>query len=609
MSEYLNTAGSDWYKKRVTGVILWVIAAFVVLFLRLFYLQVLVGEEFRRISASNCIRLQGIEPPRGLIFDRNGLMLVDNRPSFDLSIVLKDARPVKRTIRKLSYYINSPERDFLDKVSNKRGFATYKPVLLKQDVGRNVLAAVEAHKFDLPGVHVNVKSRRQYIHKGSAAHLIGYIREIDAIELQSEKFVGYRGGDFIGKAGVEKVFESFLRGERGGRQVEVDARGQIIRVLKTVEAQPGANLYLTIDHELQALAESLLDGVTGAVVAMDPATGHILAMASNPSFDQNAFVDRITHKQWDAMMSNPFGVMQNKAVRGEYPPASTFKIVTAIAGLEEGVIDENTTIYCPGHFEYGDRTFRCWKKGGHGAVDINKAISESCDVYFYQVGLKLGVDRIARYAKAFGLGKRAGIELDHESPGLVPTAAWKKKRHGVPWQAGETLSISIGQGYNKTTPLQMLGVISAVANGGARCKPIILQEMRNFDNEVKTAGEPLVVGRLPDERKTLEKNMALVRQGLWEAVNGPRGTARRAARDGIDLCGKTGTAQVVGRRDGDDRFGRPLPDHLKDHAWFVAYAPADAPKIAAAVIVEHGEHGHVVSPIASLLIKAYLKPE
>ncbi|PQP35899.1 penicillin-binding protein 2 [Desulfobacteraceae bacterium SEEP-SAG9] len=603
MAEYLKSADSDWYRLRLTGAILCVTAAFVVLFLRLFYLQVIDGEELRRLSENNCIRLQNIDPPRGLIFDRNGKLLVDNRASFDLSIILKDAKPIEDTINKLSRYTKTSSEEIQSKIARSKGISNYKPVLLKQDIGRNVLAAIEVHKYDLPGVCIDVKPRRHYINKQSAAHLIGYLSEINSGELKSGKYPDCEQGDFIGKFGAEKAYEQYLRGKRGGRQVEVNANGQVVRILNAVDTRPGFDTYVTIDQLLQKQAEKLLEGLAGAVVAMEPGTGRLLAMASSPSFDQNDFVSGMSHEQWGALISNPLKPMSNKAVQGEYPPASTFKIVTAIAGLEEGVIDADTTIFCPGFYKFGNRVYQCWKKGGHGSVNVISALAESCDCFFYQVGQKLGIDRLAWYAKAFGLGSPTGINLDHEAPGLVPTAAWKKRQTGIPWQAGETLSVAIGQGYNLVTPLQMAGLISAIGNGGDRYRPLILKKIVTSTGKVVLKGKTQVIGRLPASPKTLE----LVRKGLWEVVNGNQGTARGVRVAGIDISGKTGTAQIFSRKTDEVEREEDIAVHLKSHAWFVAYAPSEDPVIAVAVVVEHGEHGSSgAGPIAKELIRTYL---
>ncbi|MGD9334538.1 MAG: penicillin-binding protein 2 [Desulfobacterales bacterium] len=609
MGKYLKTADTDWYKHRLIRVMLCVSGAFFILLIRLFYLQVIQGQELRRLSENNCIRLQSTDASRGMIFDRNGILLVDNRPAFDLSIILKDARPVDRTIEKLAKLIKVPMSELMKKIGHNghnKGISFYKPILLKQDIGRDALAAVEVRKFDLPGIVVNVKPRRHYIKSQSAAHLIGYLSEINSDELKSGKHPECKGGDFIGKFGVEKVFERFLKGKRGGRQVEVNVMGQVVKVLKTVDALPGQNIYLTIDYILQKKAETLLEGEAGAVVAMDPETGKILVMASSPSFDQNAFVNGMSHKQWESLISNPLRPMENKAVQGEYPPASTFKIVTAIAGLEEGVIDENTTMHCPGHYKYGNRIYRCWRRGGHGSVNIVKALSESCDVFFYQVGQKLGIDRLAFYAKACGLGSATGINLDDEAEGLIPTSAWKKWRTGISWQGGETLSVAIGQGYDLSTPLQMLVLTSALANGGTRYKPLILQSVKTADGDIVIHNRRQVIGRLPAGKKTL----SIVKRGLREVVNSPRGTGWIAHIKGIDVSGKTGTAQVVGRANDPHLSEKDMPEQFKPHAWFVSYAPSVDPQIAVAVFVEHGGHGSTAAaPIAKEIIRTYLEKD
>jgi penicillin-binding protein 2 len=606
LGKYLKTADTDWYKQRLIRVMLCVSGAFFILLIRLFYLQVIQGQELRRFSENNCIRLQSTDASRGMIFDRNGILLVDNRPAFDLSIILKDAKPVDRTIEKLAKLIEVPASELMRKIGQNKGVSSYKPILLKQDIGRDALAAVEVRKFDLPGVVVDVKPRRHYIKRQSAAHLIGYLSEINSDELKSGKYPECKGGDFIGKFGVEKVFERFLKGKRGGQQVEVNVVGQVVKVLKTVDALPGQNIYLTIDYILQKKAEELLEGIAGAVVAMDPETGNILVMASSPSFDQNAFVDGMSYKQWESLISNPLRPMENKAVQGEYPPASTFKIVTAIAGLEEGVIDENTIMHCPGYYKYGNRIYRCWRRGGHGSVNIVKALSESCDVFFYQVGQKLGIDRLAFYAKACGLGSATGISLDDEAKGLIPTSSWKKRRTGVSWQGGETLSVAIGQGYNLSTPLQMLVLTSALANGGTRYKPLILKSVRTADGNILIQSKRQVMGRLPAGKNTL----SIVKKGLREVVNSPKGTGWIAHIKGMDISGKTGTAQVVGRDSDSHLSEKDIPDHFKAHAWFVSYAPSVDPQIAVAVFVEHGGHGSTAAaPIAREIIKIYLEKD
>jgi len=603
-NDFLNTIDSEWFKPRLNRVVYAVLVAFAILFVRLFYLQILVGEEMRHLSESNSIRLQSIDPYRGLIYDRNGYLLVDNRPSFNISIVPKDARPLERTVKTFAESVGVPASELMAKIVRGSSGRPYRPVVMLRDIDRDLLASVEVRKYDLPGIRVDVKPQRHYLQAGGgSAHLIGYLGEVSMKDLQSGK--GYRGGDMIGRFGVEKAYEAYLRGERGGRQVEVDVTGRVMRVLNTVPARPGDSIYLTIDHVLQQRAEALLDGRAGALVAVVPDTGEILALVSSPSFDQNIFVNGMSRRQWQALISNPLRPLENKAIQGEYPPGSTYKIVTAIAALEEGIVDENTTFHCPGHFRFGDRVFRCWNRAGHGKVSLVDAIAESCDVYFYNVAQKLGVDRLAWYARACGLGDPTGIDLDHEESGLVPSKAWKRRRYGTSWQAGETLSVAIGQGYNLATPLQMAMLVSAVANGGTRFRPLILKEVV-AGGTVKMTAVPEPVGQLPASPHTLE----LVKQGLFKAVNHRRGTAWRIRSAEIGIAGKTGTAQIVSRKKGEAGDDKDRAYHLTPHAWFVGYGPADSPKIAIAVIVEHGEHGSsTAAPIVGELIELYLSRE
>ena len=596
-----KAVGSEWYKHRLTFAALIMTVAFMVLIARLFYLQVVEGEEFRRLSQNNCIRLRAISPSRGVISDCKGTLLVDNRPSFNLSIIPKDAKPLAETMERLAQYVSIPEETIRDVVDGKSGAASYSPIVLKKDMDRDELAAVEVHKFDLPGIVVDIQPQRHYI-SHHAAHLIGYLGEISLDELKSGKFSTSRSGDYVGKYGVEKTDEEYLKGKPGGKQVEVNARGQVVRTLQTVDPVPGDNIWLTIDIDLQKKAEALLDGLVGAVVAIEPDTGEVLAMASSPSFDQNGFVDGMSREEWRDLVSNPFHPLQNKAVSGEYPPASTYKIVTAMAGLEAGVIDANTTFFCPGYLRFGDRVFRCWRRGGHGTVNVLRALASSCDVFFYQTGQRLGVDRLAHYAKGCGLGSPTGIALGHESSGLIPTSAWKKKRFGVSWQKGETLSIAIGQGYDLATPLQMAVLTAAIANGGVLYRPQIIKKRENTLGERVYECQREETGRLPVSPGTLK----IIRQGLWDVVNSPRGTARLARLDGIDISGKTGTAQVFSRKNEDTSWKEIKLDHLKPHAWFVAYGTRETEQIAVAVIVEHGEHGSgTAAPIAREVIRAY----
>lgn len=601
MRTYLDSVDSEWFNQRLAGVFIAVLAAFAIMAVRLTYLQVFQGKELRRLSEINSIRLQDIDAPRGLIFDSQGHTLVDNRPAFNLYIILKDAKPLDRTLESLAVLLEESTDDLKTRIRGSKRRGAYTPILIKEDVGRDMLAAIEVHKYELPGVLVHVAPRRHYIYGEHAAHLLGYMGEISSEELQSTPYEDCKGGDFIGKFGIEKAHEGALRGKRGGRQVEVNATGQVVRVLETVDAEPGQNITLTIDQKLQTRAEELLAGQAGATVAIDPNNGRILAMASSPAFDPNLFVIGMTRDQWNDLIGNPNRPLENKAIQAEYPPASTYKIVTTIAGLEEGVIDSRSTTFCPGFYKYGNRIYRCWKRAGHGEVDVVRALAESCDVFYYQVGEALGVDALAKYAKAMGLGSATGINLDRESKGLIPTSEWKLKRFGVPWQGGETLSVAIGQGFNLVTPLQMAVLAATVGNGGVHYKPYLIQSIRTADGKTVVETAPREVGRLSLKPET----KSLVDKGLWEVVNDAKGTAHASHLKDVQFSGKTGTAQVVGRpKEGEGTDEEGLP---KDHAWFVAFAPSVRPTIAVSVIIEHGEHGSsAAAPVARELIRTYL---
>ncbi|BBO78973.1 penicillin-binding protein 2 [Desulfosarcina widdelii] len=602
MTDYLDNVDSEWFDQRLSVVLTIVVAAFVVLIARLLFLQVIEGHELRRLSEINSIRLKSVDAPRGLIYDTHHRLMADNRPSYDLSVIVKDAKPLEETIAKLARYTGIDEAELWESMQQQKGKRAYKPVLLKSDIGRDALAAIEVNRWDLPGIVVNVSPRRDYIFSPSAAHILGYMGEISEKELKSGRYEDCRTGDFIGKYGIERENEHWLRGKRGGQQVEVNATGQVVRVISTVDATPGHNIFLSIDQMLQQKAEQLLADWAGAAVAVEPSTGQVLAMASSPSYDQNAFITGLSHDAWNALITDPQRPLSNKAIQAEYPPASTYKIIAAAAGLEEGVIDANTTHFCPGFLKFGNRTYRCWKKWGHGEVDVYKALKESCDVYFYKVGQELGVDRLAWYARAFGLGEPTGIDLPHEEGGLIPTARWKKKRTGISWQKGETLSVVIGQGFNLTTPLQMAMVAAAVGNGGTRYRPRIVKTIRTADGQVVYQSSPEVVGRLPISASTLQ----MVQEGLFKAVNEPHGTAYASRLDAVAMCGKTGTAQVVGRKE-EDADGEGEGEPIKDHAWFVAYAPRQNPVIAVAVLIEHGEHGSsAAAPVAAEMIRTYI---
>jgi penicillin-binding protein 2 len=587
--------------KKVTFLI---IAVIIVLVLRLWILQIINGPNYRIQSENNRIHLRDIPAFRGRIFGRNGDLLVDNRPSYDLYVIPEDIQNREQLLASFQSLIGlDPEgiKKKLNGFSRKRPF---EPVLLKNKMSRDELAIVETNLFNLPGAMIQVRPQRNYIFGKLASHVIGYLGEISESQLKSGDYPENRPGDFVGKYGAEMKWQNALNGTRGGEQVEVDAAGRKLRVITRKPPVPGSNIYMTINKELQYLAEKAMKGKKGAIVAMDPNNGEILALASGPTFDPNLFIGGIAKDEWKRIVSGKDYPLQNRAISGLYPPASVFKIVVALAGLEEGVIDPKEEIFDDGKFILGDQTYLGWKKGGHGWVNLNRALVESCDIYFYNIGLRLGVDKIAQYATMFGLGKRPGFDLGGDSPGLVPTKKWKLKKWGVPWQAGETVSLAIGQSYLLVTPLQMAQLISSIFNGGYLYQPKIIQRVEKDGGELYTVA-PTVTGRIRAKPENLER----IRRALSGVVNEPRGTGSMARIEGVQVAGKTGTAQVV-TLDLEKTYGRveDIPTRFRDHAWFVANAEVDRPALAVAIIIENGGHGgSTAAPIAKELIQAYYK--
>ena len=598
----LNTQKMEDFKGRYKYFVAFVGLAFFLIFIRLWSLHVIKGSELRQLSENNRIRLLENSADRGMLLDRKGHVLAHNRPSFEVYLVPEDVRANPEVLIKIAQLLNMPRDEIEEKIGAQRRGAPFRPVKIKSDIDWNELAVLESNRVHLPGLLVDVRPRRAYDYGDLASHLIGYLGEVDENELKQSKDSPYRMGSLIGKYGVEYRWENDLRGVDGGRQIEVDALGREVRPLGVVEPFPGNNLFLTIDLDLQKTAEEAYKDKNGALIAMDPKTGHILAMVSKPSFEP--FARNVSPDEWKALVENPYHPLTNKAIQGQYPAGSVFKIITAIAGLESGIITPNTQFRCTGAFPFGNRDFRCWKQGGHGSLSLHRAIVESCDIYFYQAGLKVGVDLIAHYADAFGLGKLTGISLPHEKPGTVPSSSWKKKRFGVPWYSGETLSFSVGQGYLLTTPLQLLMLISGIANGGKLPLPQVVERVEDVYGNTLKEYPPMELGRANVSQKTLE----IIQEALKGAINEPHGTGSACLLKEVKVAGKTGTAQVVAMPEDFKRGDmNRIPLKFRDHAWFVAYAPVEDPKISVVVLVEHGGFGaSAAAPIAKKVIEQYL---
>jgi penicillin-binding protein 2 len=571
------------FRSRVIATIVIVSIAFGSIALRVWHLQIRAGEQYRELSENNRVRLKRVRATRGLVFDRKGKVLVENRPSFDIVMVPEDAREPKEILGRLEGYVAEELPDARNALESAVDRPPFHPVVLRKDVDWPKIVAVETRQLELPGVSIRIGPRRSYPFGPLLAHLVGYIGEVNQDELA--RLEGYRMGDAIGKYGLEKHWEEWLRGETGGQQIEVDSIGRELRILREVEETPGATLHLTIDVDLQQAAYDALEGREGAVVALDPKDGAVLVLVSRPAFDSNLFAGGIRSDVWRSLLDDPLRPLNDKAVQGQYPPGSTFKIVVAAAALEERVISPSARIFCGGSIRFGNRDFRCWKKGGHGSVDLHRALVESCDVWFYQVGQRLGVDLIAAYSRKFGLGGVSGIRLDHEKAGTIPDSGWKRRTFGEPWYPGETLSVAIGQGYVTATPLQMANVAAVVASGGRRHRPHYVDRIELPTGEVVESGEENVV-----ETGLQPATVAILRRALQDVVGAANGTGKNARVPGITVGGKTGTSQTV--RLGKGKIDpKTLPRHMRDHAWFVSFAPVEAPEIAVAALVEHAGSG------------------
>lgn len=592
------------YKGRFLIITIVLVQVFIIVAGRMWYVQIIRGDEFEKFSLNNRVRSVRIPAPRGRILDRRGRELVVNRPSFNVYVVPEDIKDRDSLAVVLSSALGM-EHDVIEtKITtgfqkNRRG-----PTLIAQDINRNQLAFLEARKSSLPGIVIEVDHLREYMHGKVGAPFLGYMGKITEYELKLHPDM--HGDDLIGKSGMEKSWEGYLHGKDGLIQRVTDALGREVRSnlfqedLEKKASVTGADVVLSIDLDIQNAAEEALGDRYGAVVAIDPRTGEVLALVSHPTFDPRDFIKGIDAKQWNELVKDPSFPLTNRATQGVYPPGSVFKIVTAAAALEEGVINTTTPFYCPGVYKFGKKTFRCWKEGGHGWMNLHQAIVGSCDVYFYNVAQRLGIDRFARYIKGFGFGTPTGVDLN-EKVGTSPSREWKLKTIKKPWYDGETIVTGIGQGYVSVTPLQIAVMTSAVANGGTLLKPQIVKEIISSQGTTLFEYSPKENGRLPVDKRV----MNIIKDALIGVVNEPNGTGKASKLDRMLVAGKTGTAQIIAQGPGGGKYARA---DQKDHAWFTSYAPAEDPEIAVTVLVEHGgKGGEVAAPIAKQILEAYLK--
>ncbi len=562
---------------------------------RLYYLQVLQKDRFSTLAEDNRISVRLLPPSRGQILDHAGVVLAQNQQNYRAVALPERVEQLQALLDKLSTILplGEPERRRIEKdFKNRSGMNT---ILLYDNLTWDQVSALSLNMPDLLGVDIEVGKVRTYLYPQMMTHVLGYVGIVSQKDKEAGRVSYSIPGFQIGKAGIERQYDDRLRGQPGTLQLEVNARGRVVRELARQEPTVGHDLRLTIDVGVQKILQKRLEAEkSGAGVVMDIHTGAIHALVSHPSFDPNLFSYGISQKDWDQLNNNPYVPLLNKAVDGLYAPGSTFKIVTALAGLEEGIIDPEEPVFCPGHYELGDHRFHCWKRGGHGNVNFIQAMAGSCDTYFYEMGKRIGIDKLQDMARRLGFGEKTNIDFPHERTGLAPGRAWKKANKNAPWQQGETLITAIGQGYLLATPLQLAVMMARIANGGFAVRPHLL------DRDEET---PVAVSR-GDSLRFKKKNIDLVLKALSAVVNVPGGTAygSRIMDVGAEMAGKTGTAQVRRISKAERAEGvisnDALPWKERDHALFVGYAPAAAPRFAAAVVVEHGGSGsHTAAPI------------
>ncbi|MGD9639450.1 MAG: penicillin-binding protein 2 [Alphaproteobacteria bacterium] len=574
---------------------------------RMYYLQVIKSEEYKMQADANRIQPRILPPQRGIIYDRLGNPIATNKQNFRALIISEQTDNVNATLNKLSHIINLSDYDYTRikrEIAKKRAFV---PVSIRENLSWEDMAKIQVNAPDLPGVIIDEGLSRHYIYNQTMAHAVGYVAAVNETELGRSsdpllELPGFR----IGKSGVEKVYDLSLRGKRGSLTVEVNAVGRVIKEIERKEGEAGEPLFMTIDAQLQQFAFNALKDAAGAAVVIDVKNGDVLAMASTPSFDPNILNLGIANKEWNALLRDPKNPLVNKAIAGQYSPGSTFKMIVALAGLEAGVINPEFAVFCKGYMELGNHRFHCWKKEGHGLVTLREALKQSCDIYFYEVAKRTGIDRIAEMSKKFGLGQVSGIDLTGEVAGLIPDRAWKQSNFREPWQQGESLVAGIGQGYILTTPIQLAVMIARMVNGGYAIKPRMTYDW--FSGKSKNQEHS------PAKINVSREHLELIKWGMYDVVNAPHGTAlgSRFNLNGAKMAGKTGTTQVrrisMRERETGVLKQEDLPWKERNHALFVGFAPFDNPQYAVSVIIEHGMSGSAAAaPIASAILKEAIR--
>jgi penicillin-binding protein 2 len=583
---------------RLTGVQVLVAAAFALLAIAFWVFQVAQHEKFREMAENNHLRRVPLPAPRGVLFDRHGAVLVENRNSYNIALVREQSGNIDETLRLLASATGTDHGKLVEIVNRRRREPSYRPIVLIENATQEQVIAFRARKYELPGImHQEVPARR-YPSSDMGAHLFGYVSEVSEAELKRPDYSDIQPGSMVGKAGVEQAYNKLLMGTDGDKLVVVNSRGREIDSGATQQPIEGRRVQLTIDADVQRATEEGFRhfGYNGAAVILDPRSGEVLSFASLPSYDPNVFAGGIDYANWQALMSNDLKPLQNRALQGKYSPGSTFKIAVATAALEEGVVTPDFRVFCPGGATFYGRYFKCHLKGGHGSVDMRHAIEKSCNVYFYTLGNMLGVDRIHKWSSLLGLGERSGIDLPNEVKGLVPSTEWKRQTLNEKWYAGETISVSIGQGQVGVTPISLATMMMTIANGGTRYTPHVLKAV----DEGK-GWQPVPA---PPPQSTVQMKPSTIdalHEGLWMVVNAA-GTGGRGRIEGRNVAGKTGTAQVISLEGAKVAKGKM---DVRDHGWFVFFAPHDKPEIAGVIFAEHAEHGYLGAPIAKYAMETY----
>ena len=596
------------FQRRAMVMLVLVMLALGGLLARMYQLQIVEHEIYTPLSDKNRVQVQSVPPPRGLVYDRNNLLLAENRPVFSLTLVPERIGSMDETLARLTEILSISDEDierFQRRLNEPR--RPFQEIPLSYDLNEEEIARMAVHRHRFPGVEVKAELVRYYPHSELTAHALGYVGRINRNELQRIDPVNYAGTNYIGKSGVERFYEKVLHGKVGYQHVETNARGRILRVLERENPVPGEDLQLHLDLRLQRKAHELLEGRRGAIIAIEPATGGILALASVPGFDANKFVTGISVKDYRDLSESIDKPLFNRALRGQYPPGSTIKPMMAVAALDSGVTTRERTIWDPGYFQLKEsgRRYRDWKRTGHGWVDLMDSVAESCDVYFYQIGVEMGVDVMYDYLSRFGFGEDATLDVAGALSGLLPSRDWKRAVRSEPWYPGDSVNMSIGQGFFLATPLQLATATALIANRGEWVEPRLLKDIRG-DRPVEeflpaSTHKPLDL-KNPDDWEYVVDTME-------EVMHGTRGTARGAARGAsYRMAGKTGTAQVFSLGEDEEYDAEEIRERLRDHALFVGFAPTDDPKIAVAIIVENGGGGSsVAAPVARGLFDAWLE--